>query len=140
MKINVGAAYKIDSELLVSFFNHIEEDHSNDTLIYMGKFFLYSISTITGEKAYDMAYIFYSEENKTFLYTIKRENFALDEEFDVNLKFVNFKDNKIFINNKSFKNFLKSDKDKKLHTVWIDEDDYLSNKEETDILYNNHHK
>jgi len=91
---------------------------------------------ITGEKTYEDAYIFYSEKKKSIMYSIQRKNFALESEFDVEMKFVNFKENKTFINNKSLKHFNKHGKNEKLHTVFIDEDDYINNKDFIDKIYN----
>ena len=138
MKIKVGGEYILDSELLISFFEHTEENHKEDVLIYMGKYFLYTISKITGERTYEDAYIFYSEKKKSIMYSIQRKNFILDSEFDYNEKFVNFKENKIFVNNKSLKHFNKHGKNEKLHTVFMDEDDFLNNKERIDTAYNEH--
>ena len=133
MKINVGGEYVLDSDLLIPFYNYTEEGHKDDILVYLGKYFLYSLSEITGEVTYDDAYVFYSEEKKTFAYAIQRENFALEEEFQANIKYINFKENKIFINSHTIDNFNKNKG--KLHTVWIDEDDYIYNKELTDKIY-----
>jgi len=50
MKINVGGEYILDSDLLISFFEHTEENHKDDILIYMGKFYLYTISELLRPK------------------------------------------------------------------------------------------
>ena len=135
MKIKVGGEYILDSEKLISFFNYNNKDHKDDILVYMGKYFLYTLSKITGARTYDDSYIFYSEKKKELVYAVQRNTFVLDTEYDSNIDFVNYKENKIFINNKSFKDFQAGEEDNKLHTVWIDEDDFLNNKEKTDFLY-----